>query len=71
MASEPSSPGSRVRRIFDWAMILVYAGAGALLVFTDVLGAIIPVNRVAIGCILLGYSAFRIYLTLKARKKGN
>jgi hypothetical protein len=54
---------------FGWVMISLYVAFGFLLLLTDFLINLIPTNRVAYALIVLLYSGFRIYMTLRLMKQ--
>jgi hypothetical protein len=54
---------------FGWVMITLYVAFGLLLMFSDFLITLIPNNRIGFAMIVLAYSGFRIYMTLKLMKQ--
>lgn len=55
--------------LFGWVMITLYVAFGLLLMFSDFLITLIPNNRLGFALIVLAYSGFRIYMTMKLMKQ--
>jgi hypothetical protein len=50
-------------------MVTVYIALGLALLFSDAFYELLPNNRGMLGVVILLYAAFRIYMTLRLRKK--
>jgi len=53
---------------FNLAMVLIYAAAGALLLFVVKFDTIPKKNTIVIGCVLLLYAAYRGFKLYKDKK---
>jgi hypothetical protein len=54
---------------FGLIMVTVYIALGLALLFSDAFYELLPNNRGMLGVVILLYAAFRIYMTLRLRKK--
>jgi hypothetical protein len=54
---------------FGLLMVTVYIALGLALIFSNAFFELLPQNRALLGTVILFYAAFRIYMTMRLRKK--